>query len=130
MNDRQRILDILIKEAQTVGIAAVRDAANSFLKMGLKSTVTPTIRRPIPRAWVDKAFVKQQGKCKICHEPMLLQEATGDHVVALSQGGKHHYSNITAAHRSCNSSKGSNDLVAQSKKTGNLMNQMFNEDSE
>lgn len=128
MNDRQRILTMLIEEAQTLGVAVVRDAANSFLKMGLRSTATPTIRRPIPRAWVDKAFVKQHGKCIICLKSMLLEEATGDHVVALSQGGKHHYSNISAAHGSCNSSKGSNDLVKESKRTGNLMNRMFNEE--
>jgi 5-methylcytosine-specific restriction endonuclease McrA len=124
---RKRILDYLIKEAQSVGVVVVRDAANQFLRLGLKATVTANIRRAIPRSWTIKAFTIQNGKCKRCGKDMTLADATSDHVIAVTQGGEHHQRNIVAMHRACNSSKNDNDLVTEAKQSGHLMNQMFNE---
>lgn len=128
MQDNSKIIfDYLVEKARTVGVVSVRNAADQFLKLGLKAATEVTIRRPIPRGWVVRAFTKQNGKCKRCGSDMTMTDVTGDHVIALSQGGRHHQSNIVAMHRSCNSSKNDNDLSTESKRSGNLMNTMFND---
>jgi predicted nucleic acid-binding Zn ribbon protein len=52
-------------------------------------------------------------KCSICGRPINKDldrnskwAATIDHIVPLSKGGKHNWSNVRLAHRSCNSKKG------------------------
>jgi 5-methylcytosine-specific restriction endonuclease McrA len=51
--------------------------------------------------------------CQLCHEPVdktlhgwHKMAATLDHIIPLTQGGLHCYSNVQLAHRSCNSKKG------------------------
>lgn len=128
--DSADVFDYLVNKAQTLGVIPVRNAADRFLKLGLKAATEVTIRRPMPRAWVIRAFTKQSGKCKRCSLDMTLSDVTGDHVVALSQGGRHHQSNVVAMHRSCNSSKNDSDLTTESKRNGLLMNEMFNDNEE
>ncbi len=124
-NSRKEILQYLIDRSLEVGIAPVRDAASQFLKLGLKAGVEREKRRPVPKEWLQSAFIKQSGKCLDCKREILLSECEADHVVAISLGGVHAKSNIAARCRKCNREKSNHDLVTHSKKTGLPMNEMF-----
>lgn len=130
MTEEKEIFDYLIEKARTIGVVPTRNAADKFLKLGLKAVVEPTKRQVIPRDWVKDAWGKQKGVCSRCHKSMALYEATGDHTIAITQGGEHKRKNITAMHRICNSSKGDKDIVTEVKRSGNLMNEMFNENEQ
>jgi 5-methylcytosine-specific restriction endonuclease McrA len=47
----------------------------------------------------------QDGRCWLCREPVDPEDASMDHVVALSMGGDHTYNNVRLAHAACNSAK-------------------------
>jgi 5-methylcytosine-specific restriction endonuclease McrA len=57
--------------------------------------VSPTLRAKVMR--------RDGGICWLCHQP---GADTADHVKPVSHGGSTVYSNLKAAHRSCNSSRG------------------------
>jgi 5-methylcytosine-specific restriction endonuclease McrA len=80
--------------------------------------VEPTVRRKIPKPWVRAAFERQKGICPRCTRFIEARELSGDHKIPLVAGGRHEPDNITAMHRRCNSAKGSNDMVTESKRTG------------
>lgn len=48
----------------------------------------------------------QKGRCKYCESPMTLAEATFDHVVPRSGGGKGRRDNLVLACLPCNRKKG------------------------
>lgn len=62
---------------------------------------------------IDYAAVlkRADGKCGICAEAFDASGIEFDHIVPLSKGGAHCESNIQAAHKFCNRSKG-NKLIA------------------
>ncbi|MCI0545147.1 MAG: HNH endonuclease [Actinobacteria bacterium] len=46
------------------------------------------------------------GRCHLCGKPVLLEDATRDHVVTTSRGGTNAKKNIKLAHQACNSARG------------------------
>ena len=126
MSDRKRILDNLIREAQTIGVVEVREACNAFLKLKMLST-EEVKRQAVPRAWTEKLWHKQKGICAGCKDkqPVILGDATFDHIVPISRGGEHSIKNGRMVHKSCNSSKGSNDLITESKRTRQFIDEMY-----
>tara|TARA_R110000744_G_scaffold323010_1_gene428888 strand:+ start:675 stop:1043 length:369 start_codon:yes stop_codon:yes gene_type:complete len=68
---------------------------------------------PIPRKkWVDSVtnqlWMKQGGKCAICHDPMSRESFDVDHIVPHSKGGGNERTNLRLTHVSCNRSRGNN----------------------
>lgn len=124
VDPRREILNTIIALSTKYGVAHARSACDQFLKMGLKST-DEIKRQSIPRQWVHTAWNRQNGRCSRCHKPMAKDEATGDHVIPISQNGPHSKSNIVAMCRPCNSSKNDNDLLTESRKSGNMIGEMF-----
>lgn len=128
MTGKQKALETLIQLATEIGTDSVKDACKEFLK--LKSLKPVDKRQVIPRAWVKQAWLKQGGRCSRCKRPLARDEASGDHVVAITRGGEHQASNIVAMHKGCNSSKGSNDLLLESTRSRRTFKDMFNEEIE
>lgn len=114
MSETIKLLDSL---AERLGMKIVRDDCKKFL---LRKTLADggTPRKPIRREWTMLAYVKQGGKCARCRREIGPSEATGDHLISLAQGGRHNKRNVRMLCRECNSSKGANDLVKESKLTG------------
>lgn len=52
-------------------------------------------------------YLRDGGKCQYCQEKVPLEEATFDHVVPRSKGGKTNWTNIVIACQDCNLKKGS-----------------------
>lgn len=50
---------------------------------------------------------KQSGVCFYCRKPLLLEDATIDHITPKSKGGSYALENLVAACRPCNQEKGS-----------------------
>ena len=123
--DSKEIFQEIVNMALKHGASPVRDACDKFIRSGIKSVSEPTKRRSIRREWVYDAFFSQRGRCKRCKEPMILDEATGDHCVPLTNGGAHEKRNIVAVHGRCNSSKNDNSLLEESRKTGNMIDEIF-----
>jgi predicted nucleic acid-binding Zn ribbon protein len=73
----------------------------------------------IAPVWFKKIYVRDNGVCQICGEPVPYDKtpinpmgATIDHVIPLSKGGMHYPGNCQLAHRRCNSLKGNKIPVA------------------
>lgn len=49
------------------------------------------------------------GICALCGEPVELEDASRDHIVARSRGGSNARENIQLTHKSCNNLKGDED---------------------
>jgi 5-methylcytosine-specific restriction endonuclease McrA len=100
------------------GEGSVRETCRRFMLKKTLAGVDATKRKPIPRRWVEKAYIQQRGMCARCGKDMALSLATGDHTKSLAQGGAHNARNISALHGSCNSSKGARSLSEDAKFTG------------
>lgn len=128
MSHRQRIFDMLMREVRDpdVGVATVRSACDQFLKLGLKAGAEIAEGpRSFPKQMIEKAWLKQGGRCNICKDPLAKDEAAGDHVIPYSEGGKIEQRNCAAVHGPCNSSKGSGNLLKESKRSGLMFNQIL-----
>lgn len=130
--NRKRIFEMLINESRKpdVGLAAVKEACNMFLRLGMRALVEPEKRQPVPRSWTVDLWRKQNGICARCKDPqpMKIEEATFDHIIPITEGGLHSKSNGRVLHRSCNSSKGANDMFTESKLTGQMFSEIFPEE--
>lgn len=131
MTESQRIYNLLVAEASSVGEHHVLEACKMF-KKSPRGDVERGPRQIIPKRWIEKAFIRQRGLCNICKRPMLLSEAAGDHIIPWSRGGPHRESNIAAVHDAkfqgeynCNQEKGARGLIAESKRTGTLLTDML-----
>lgn len=66
--------------------------------------------RSYPGGWKGLLFKRQKGLCKYCRSAMSKgegpYEATIDHVVPISRGGRNSRDNVVLACRSCNQAKG------------------------
>ena len=60
------------------------------------------------RWWLQK---RATAHCFYCHTPLLPEQVTMDHVVALSRGGHSTKSNIVAACHDCNRAKKDRHIV-------------------
>jgi 5-methylcytosine-specific restriction endonuclease McrA len=67
------------------------------------------------RIYRRKVYERDDWTCRLCLKPVdrdavvpAPMAATLDHVVPLSLGGEHVYSNVQCAHFLCNSTKGAN----------------------
>jgi 5-methylcytosine-specific restriction endonuclease McrA len=65
-----------------------------------------TRRKPVIRFSRENVYARDGGKCQYCTKPVGRSEATYDHVVPRSQGGKTNWENIVIACVPCNQSKG------------------------
>ncbi|MBA7549383.1 hypothetical protein ES705_41863 [subsurface metagenome] len=75
------------------------------------------------REWLDRK--EQYGfRCAYCHKK--LKRLTKDHIVPLSRGGTNYIYNIVPACRSCNGSKGNQDILAWDKFNGLQQVMSFN----
>lgn len=131
-SERQKIFDILVACAKDVGIDPVRQGCEMFVKAGTRVHTEATKRSPTPRNWTITLWRKQNGICARCknRQPVPLSDATFDHIVPLAEGGEHVRKNGRMVHRSCNASKGANSPLKESKKIGQLLSEIFPEESE
>jgi 5-methylcytosine-specific restriction endonuclease McrA len=58
-----------------------------------------------------KIHERDRGRCWLCRRPVSLIAASLDHVIPLSKGGKHEYTNARIAHLTCNSRKSARVLT-------------------
>lgn len=63
-------------------------------------------RKPIVRFSRENVYARDEGRCQYCLKPVTRAEATYDHVVPRSQGGKTNWENIVIACVPCNQAKG------------------------
>jgi 5-methylcytosine-specific restriction endonuclease McrA len=110
-----KILDYLNEQEKELGIKEVREDCRKYMLKKTYAGYDKVKRKPIPRKWLDEAYVKQDGICPRCGNYMQRKDAVGDHKQALAKGGAHNRWNIQAMCRRCNSSKGANDMVRESK---------------
>jgi 5-methylcytosine-specific restriction endonuclease McrA len=120
----QEIQDLLEdKVAAGESLNEIRRGAKKFLRRKDRAGVKPEKRKNIPMKWKLTALQNQGGLCSRCGEPIDISKHTaqlsGDHTIPLALGGTHDSANISAMHKAkCNSSKGANSLLTESKKTG------------
>ena len=119
------IFNYLESKEQQVGAKIVRAACRRYMLKKTWAGVIPEKRKPIQRKWTMDAYAKQGGKCARCGQYVEVADATGDHTIPLAKGGRHNRHNIQMMHRSCNSAKGANDLVTESKKTGRIIREIL-----
>jgi hypothetical protein len=122
---KQEILQDLITKARNpeIGLAAVRDACNAFLRLRMKAINEPSkveVSYQTKKTWTRQLWLAQGGVCKRCHKAMMLAEATLDRVQPGALGGHYEKKNCQAVHGKCNSSKNDNDWLTESKATGDL----------
>jgi len=56
-------------------------------------------------------FQRDQGICGICKNPVDPNNWHADHIIPLSQGGDHSYTNVQVSHPMCNYKKGAKSLI-------------------
>ena len=61
---------------------------------------------PIDRIYIEDLAAMCSNRCGICGRKVKVAERTIDHIVPLSKGGLHVWSNVQLAHGRCNSGKG------------------------
>ena len=64
-----------------------------------------TRKVPVLNIWL-----RDEGICHLCEQPVSLEDASRDHLKPRSLGGKTTYKNIALAHKLCNSRRGSKPL--------------------
>ena len=60
-----------------------------------------------PKVTKKNVWLRDRGHCQYCAKKMSLNEATVDHVVPKSRGGKNTWENVALACEKCNQKKGS-----------------------
>lgn len=97
------------------GSHLVREACRKFMLKRTHAGTLPTVRKMVPKKWTLEAWNKQGGICPRCKQTILNSEMSGDHIKPLADGGTHNRWNIQCLHARCNSSKGANNFVKESK---------------
>lgn len=59
---------------------------------------------------LGEVYDRAGGRCHLCGERVLVDDATRDHVVPASQGGDNSHENIRLAHRWCNTARADLDV--------------------
>ena len=116
----EQVFAVLESLAIKMGEAPVKYACRKFLHKKTVSGVKPTKRQSVPRSWLKAVWADQGGHCKRCGDIIGLDEAQADHRIPLIKGGEHRRfsHNIVVLCEKCNKSKGANDPILESKKTG------------
>ena len=109
------VLDYLNKMELELGIKAVREDCRKYVLKKTYSGCERIKRKPIPKKWILDAWEKQNGICPRCQDSISHSDMSGDHIVPLAKGGAHSRWNIACLHKKCNSSKGANDFIRESK---------------
>lgn len=60
------------------------------------------------RKWKETILINQDGKCFYCKKDLTFDEATIDHKIPRSKGGKNSFKNLVVACFNCNQEKGDN----------------------
>jgi hypothetical protein len=55
-----------------------------------------------PQRQLRRVYLRYEGVCQICNDPVLLSHATREHVIPLSEGGTSDDDNVVLAHAKCN----------------------------
>ena len=130
MGRESEIFDFLVEAADRLGESAVHQAWKRFKNRkarAIAAGATAAKRKAIPKAWIRRAFDRQNGRCARCGGLMYLtskdprENATGDHLVPHSMGGEHIEENMAAVHGSCNSARGNRPLWEDAKACGQSM---------
>lgn len=79
------------------------------------AVANPVKRKTMPKSLKNELYVRQEGKCARCKEQFTIHQLTDDHTVSLAQGGKNSKWNRRLVCGPCNSSKGANSPVTESK---------------
>lgn len=61
------------------------------------------------KRWKRAHYHKQNGICPLCEEHMEEADATLDHIIPVSKGGRNVISNFRAVHGSCNYRRGNKE---------------------
>lgn len=110
------LLNLMLQIGREKGVAEVRRVFRQFEKEIRRGGRTVQKRKTIPKKWVLAALARQNYKCQRCMEPLAPEEATGDHFIALDNGGEHSPKNLVALHQGCNSSKGNRPVYEDAKR--------------
>jgi 5-methylcytosine-specific restriction endonuclease McrA len=81
----------------------------------MTDVVTPLNRKRIRKGGRRRLF-NHTPFCNYCRAPLTFEDATADHVVPLSRGGRNRRSNTVIACRSCNSEKGSEIWIPETRR--------------
>jgi hypothetical protein len=109
------IIKYLDEQEVQIGVKLVREACRKYLLRKTFANQLPTVRKMVPKKWTLEAWNKQDGICPRCKQLISHSEMSGDHIKPLIDGGAHNKWNIQCLHRKCNSSKGGNDFILESK---------------
>lgn len=115
---------------KSIGAAKVRETLRRYLLRRTFAGELPTQRKPVPKRWLMKAFMRQGGRCARCGRAMTVDNCTADHRIPLNRGGQHKSSNIDAfcKENQCNSKKGSKNPMQEAKASGRLITEQFKYD--
>lgn len=69
----------------------------------------PYLRMPIPASTRQLVIERDGSTCRLCGEPVELDQVDLDHLVPVSLGGTNHADNLRVAHASCNRARGNRE---------------------
>ena len=75
----------------------------------LKSYIRPYLSLSV-RLSRQNIFLRDSHICQYCHQKFSEKRLTIDHVVPLSKGGRHEWTNVVTACSACNNKKGDKSL--------------------
>lgn len=100
----QEKVDVLEFHSETVSSPSKTFMLPSVIR--LKSYMRPYFNFHI-RLSRQNIFIRDRQTCQYCHTHFSEKRLTIDHVLPLSKGGKHEWTNVVAACSKCNNVKGS-----------------------
>ena len=121
----------LLEWEEAYGFDRVARVCKGFLCKKSYAGETPTKRKPMPKGVKEKMYVKQGGRCLRCGQPFRIEELTDDHLIPVIHGGNpDDMRNRQLLCKPCNSSKGSNTPLEESKATGKTVYQQLSGDDD
>ena len=81
---------------------------SQLINMGKVPPSLKTERTIIPKEQKSIVYKNSGGRCKICGAPLTFEEATIDHILPLSRGGKNTLNNYDCVCAACNQRKSDN----------------------
>jgi len=109
------ILEYLNQQELVLGAKIVREQCHKYMMKKTLAGCEGIKRKPINKAWTVDAWAKQGSICPRCKQKIEYSDMSGDHITPLALGGTHAKWNIQCLHSRCNSSKGANSFVRESK---------------